>query len=183
MLKGEKVTLRSVERDDLKRLHELSQNVDLMILSGGAWSPWPLASLEKEFDDHVKDEDHSDFLIETDGKIIGTIGLHRWKNRRAGSANLGISILDHEYLGRGYGRDALKTLLDWAFRIQNFRRIGLETMATNERAIRSYRACGFVEEGRLRQAEYSDGNYVDVLAMGILRSEWETLRAASPTAK
>ena len=40
------------------------------------------------------------------------------------------------------------------------------------RAIRAYRACGFVEEGRLRQHVWSDGAYIDLVYMGILREEW-----------
>lgn len=176
MLRGEKVVLRSVEREDLKALHELASNVELVMLGDGNWVPSPLAAYEKDFDEHVKDEDKSDFVIEADGKIIGEIGLHRWKNRRAGVATLGVGIYHPDYVGRGFGRDAISVLLDWAFRIQNFRRISLETMATNERAIRAYRACGFVEEGRLREHEYWNGRYVDVVCMGILRSEWEARR-------
>lgn len=172
MLRGEKVTLRPVERDDLKALHDLERNVELVMYGGSAWYPVPLAAYEKDFDEHVKDEDKSDFVIEVDGKIIGDIGLHREKNRRAGVASLGVGINDPEYVGKGYGRDAINVLLDWAFRIQNYRRIALETMAVNERAIRAYRACGFVEEGRMRQHEYWNGQYVDVVLMGILRDEW-----------
>jgi RimJ/RimL family protein N-acetyltransferase len=43
---------------------------------------------------------------------------------------------------------------------------------TNERAIRVYAACGFVEEGRLREQVWSDGAYIDLIYMGILRDEW-----------
>ena len=35
MLRGERVTLRSIERDDLKRLHELSQNVEGIMQAAG----------------------------------------------------------------------------------------------------------------------------------------------------
>ena len=176
MLRGKKVVLRAIEREDLKRLHELESDVELAMLAGGAWHPEPLAAWEKDFDKHLEDQDKSEFVIEVDGKIIGTTELHRWKNRRAGTASLGISIFDRDYLGKGYGRDALNVLLDWSFRIQNYRRIELETLATNERAVRSYKACGFVEEGCKRQCEYSNGVYVDVLEMGILRAEWEAGR-------
>ncbi|HEX6816838.1 MAG TPA: GNAT family protein [Ktedonobacterales bacterium] len=179
MLRGEKVILRPIEREDLKRLHELERNVDLALLAGSEWHPVPLAAWEKDFDKHLEDEDKSEFVIEADGKVIGDIGLHRWKNRRAGTASLGIAISDPEYLGKGYGRDAISLLLDWSFRIQNYRRIELETLATNERAVRSYRACGFVEEGRKRLCEYVNGEYVDVLVMGILRSEWEAKQHAA----
>ena len=177
MLQGEKVILRPFERDDIKRMHELSANVDLVTLADGAWSPGSLAAWEKEFDKHLEDEDAGEFAIEADGKVIGSIGLHRWRNRRAGTASIGVGIYDPEYVGKGYGRDAVNLLLDWAFRIQNYRRIALTTLATNERAIRAYRACGFVEEGRWRQHTYVNGQYVDDVIMGILRPEWEALQA------
>lgn len=173
MLSGKKVALRAMEREDLKRLHELHANVELVLLGTNSWEPEPLAAWEKEFDKHVEDEDKSDFVIEVDGKVIGHIGLVRWRNRRAGTAELGVGINDPEYVGKGYGRDAINVLLDWAFRIQNYRRVLLHTNATNERAIRAYRACGFIEEGRLREDDYVDGQYVDTLVMGILRAEWE----------
>ncbi len=54
----------------------------------------------------------------------------------------------------------------------------LNPLAINERAIRSYRACGFVEEGRWREHYYHNGAYVDAVSMGLLRSEWEAQRAA-----
>ena len=84
-----------------------------------------------------------------------------------------IGIGDKAYWGRGYGRDALRTLLDYAFRLRNFRRVHLTVNSTNERAMRAYRACGFVEEGRLRQHVWSDGCYIDLVHMGLLRDEWE----------
>lgn len=176
MLRGKKVVLRPIEREDLKRLHDLGQDVELMMLAGGGWEPWSQAAIEKDFDKHLEDQDKSEFAIEVDGKLIGTTELHRWRNRRAGTASIGVSILDRDYLGKGYGRDAIALLLDWAFRIQNYHRIWLETLARNERAIRCYRSLGFVEEGRLRQHEYSNGTYDDVVCMGILRDEWEARR-------
>ena len=176
MLRGKRVVLRATEKDDLKRLHELHANVDLVLLGDGGWRPESLAAWEKDFDKHLEEEDKSDFVIVVDGVVIGEIGLHRHMNRRAGVAHLGVGIYDPEYVGKGYGRDAVTTLLDWSFRILNLRRVALETLATNERAMRAYRACGFVEEGRLREHEYVDGGYVDIVVMGVLRSEWEKSR-------
>jgi len=55
--------------------------------------------------------------------------------------------------------------------------VWLRTNSENERALRCYRACGFVEEGRLRQHEWQNGRYLDTVCMGVLRSEWESSRA------
>jgi RimJ/RimL family protein N-acetyltransferase len=172
MLKGEKVTLRAVERDDLKRLHELNRNVELVVLADDAWRPVPFASYEKGFDKHLDDEDKSWFVIEVDGVVIGEIGLHG-KDRRAGSTEFGIGIYDPDYVGKGHGPDAIRVLLRWAFHSQNWRRVWLETIVPNERAIKAYRAWGFREEGRLREQAFVNGEYVDVVLMGLLRSEWE----------
>jgi RimJ/RimL family protein N-acetyltransferase len=175
MLRGEKVLLRAVEREDLKILHNLERDLELVLLADGTWQPVPLATWEKDFEKHVEDEDRAWFVIEADGKVIGSTGLHH-RERRLGSSAFGISIHDRDYLGKGYGRDAIDVLLNWAFQIQNYRRIWLETWAINERAIRCYRGLGFVEEGRLREQGYYNGNYFDVVLMGMLRSEWAARR-------
>lgn len=176
MLRGEKVTLRAIEREDLKTIHQLERDLELVLLADGSWQPIPLATIEKGFDKDIESEDRSWFIIEVDGKVIGTVGLHH-RDRRVQTAALGIAIYDREYLGRGYGRDAINTLFTWAFQIQNYRRIWLETWATNGRAIRCYQALGFVEEGRLREHAYYNGEYFDVVQMGLMRSEWDARRA------
>ena len=55
----------------------------------------------------------------------------------------------------------------------NLNRVYLRVYAENERAVRCYRACGFREEGRLREHVYFDGHYGDVLEMAVLRREFE----------
>ena len=59
----------------------------------------------------------------------------------------------------------MRLLLDYAFRIRNLRRVWLEVHAANERAIRAYKACGFVEEGRMRGHVWLAGRYVDNVIM------------------
>lgn len=181
MLRGQHVTLRPYEREDVKRQHELMANVDLVLPAYASWEPTSLAAHEKWFEKHAeKEEEQTQFAIEVGGTFVGFINLHPWSvNRRAGTGMFGMAILDPEYVGKGYGRDALNVFLDWAFRIQNFRRISLITWADNQRAVRCYKACGFVEEGRQREAEYVAGNYVDIIEMGLLRREWEALHRES----
>ena len=172
MLKGDKVILRALERDDLKRMHELNRNVELTVLADDYWRPRSFAAFEKSYEKYLEESDKSDFVIEVDGVVIGEIGLHG-KDRRAGATEFGIGIYDPDYVGKGYGPDAIRVLLRWAFHSQNWRRVWLETIAPNERAIKAYRKCGFVEEGRLRQQAFRNGEYADVVLMGLLRSEWE----------
>jgi len=52
-------------------------------------------------------------------------------------------------------------------------RVELETYSFNPRAQRCYQKAGFVREGIRRQALYRDGEFHDIITMGILRSEFE----------
>ncbi|KAB8141822.1 GNAT family N-acetyltransferase [Chloroflexia bacterium SDU3-3] len=175
MLKGKLVSLRPVEKDDLKALHALTRNVELIQYGNGNWEPESLARWEKSFEKHLEDKEPSFLAIEADGQIIGDCGLHH-SHRRDSSTQFGIGIYHPEYVGRGYGREAIALLLDWAFYDQNWRRVYLEALAVNERALKAYRKIGFVEEGRLRQHTFFRGQYVDIVHMGMLRDEWTSLR-------
>lgn len=178
MLKGERVILRGMRRDDLMRLWEFNNDPEVEIVGGGDPPlPQSLERLEAEFDEEAKKggRDGTWFAIEADGHFIGQCGLYGFDKFKgvAHRCDLGITIGDKDYWGKGYGREAIGLLVDYAFTHWNVQRVGLQVLATNERALRAYRACGFTEEGRLRRYAWSNGNYVDTVSMSILREEWQ----------
>jgi RimJ/RimL family protein N-acetyltransferase len=175
MLYGEKVCLRALMREDLALLWAFNNDVEVE-LAGGGDPPIP-QSLERLHADYSADvakggRDGARFAIEADGKFIGQCGLFQFDSA-AQTCSLGITIGDKEYWGKGYGRDAVTVLLDYAFRLRNLHRVYLTVNGNNERARRAYLACGFVEEGRLRAHVWNNGSYDDLIFMGILRSEWQ----------
>jgi RimJ/RimL family protein N-acetyltransferase len=176
MFKGQKVLLRATKREDMERQWVSENDPELFYLDGGRPRPSSLESLYQYFDQNQSREDGVSFAIEADGKYIGHCGLHSY-NTTAHLCELSIEIGDKAYWGQGYGRDAIRLLLTYAFEHMNMHRVWLTTHAENERAMRCYKACGFVEEGRLRQHVYLRGHYVDRVVMGILREEF-----ASPPA-
>jgi diamine N-acetyltransferase len=174
MLKGSNVLLRPLRDDDFDAWYAImAANVEVSLMAVGSWYPYTTEAARNRWQGvlHASPDDRFWFGIDVDGALIGTASL-KDIDRRSQHAWLSIA-LNGARLGQGYGRDALQTLLRWAFTIQNFRRISLETWATNERALRSYRAVGFVEEGRMREVIWVDGRYVDVIQMGVLRREWQ----------
>ncbi len=111
------------------------------------------------------------FVIETlDGVPIGNIGLigidaaHR-------RAELGIAIGEKDHWGRGYGTDAMRVIVRFAFEVLDLRRVELITDADNERGIRAYEKCGFVREGVLRAKRLRYGEPLDMLMMAVLRED------------
>ena len=186
MLRGERVLLRPRQREDLARIYEFTNDPEFKRLIGDwPFEPQSLERLEARFDASLsgQDRDGPRFAIEADGLYIGHALLYDI-NELDGVCWVSIGIGDPAYQGKGYGREALSLLLDYAFRMRNLRRACLHVNASNERAIRSYRALGFVEEGRLRQHAWIGDRYDDLLCMGLLREEWQTqLQRATPPAE
>jgi RimJ/RimL family protein N-acetyltransferase len=172
MLKGQRVLLRAATRDDMAVQWKAENDVEMFFWDGG--TPRPL-SMEQLLHFHDQAQNNVDsnsisFAIETDGKYIGHCGLHGF-DRVARTCELGIEISNRDYWGQGYGREVVRLLLRYAFDHQHVNRVWLNTHSENERAIRCYRACGFVEEGRLRQHLWIAGHYADRVVMGILSDE------------
>lgn len=124
-------------------------------------------------------EDGFEFSMRTlaDGKVIGSCGLF-CINQRNRNAEFGIMIGENTNWGKGYGSDAAKIVLRFAFEELGLNRVFLDVLATNPRAVRSYQKAGFVHECTRRQAIWRDGIYHNAYRMGILRDEWLTSRSS-----
>jgi RimJ/RimL family protein N-acetyltransferase len=106
----------------------------------------------------------------SDDRLIGMVELDvDWSNQ---AAWLGIGIGDADYRGKGYGTEAMRLALNYAFYELNLYRVSLSVFSYNPRAIHVYEKVGFKHEGRLRSAMFRDGQRHDILLMGVLRTEW-----------
>ncbi|MEW5872171.1 MAG: GNAT family protein [Chloroflexota bacterium] len=89
-----------------------------------------------------------------------------------GEACVSIGIGERQYWGSGYGTQAMRLTLRYAFTELNLARVSLGVFDYNARAIRSYQKAGFSIEGRERQRLRRDGCRADLVIMGALRHEW-----------
>jgi len=107
-----------------------------------------------------------------DDKLIGKAMIHRieWSNGN-GSVRLGIGAADDR--GKGYGSQALRMLLRFAFAELNLFRMSAYVPEYNEVALALLKRFGFVEEVRRRQALERDGRRWDLLVFGLLKDEWQ----------
>lgn len=174
MLQGERVVLRQVQRLDLPRLWELLEDFEVAVLSDlGPVLPTSLATYEARFDAEAAEpaRDRAWWVIEIRDELIGQCGLYRIDhfNRRC---ELGISI-GREFWGKGFGQDAVRALVDYAFNHLNMNRVALQVLADDPRAVTAYRKAGFSEEGRLRQQAWVHGDFADELMMAVLREDWQ----------
>jgi RimJ/RimL family protein N-acetyltransferase len=137
------------------------------MISAKKWQEW----LEKDLD--RASIDGYFFAIRTleSDVLIGFIGFFALLLNH-GDAHVAIAIGERGSWNKGYGTDAMRIILHYAFNELNLRRVGLGVFEYNSRAIRSYEKAGFVHEGRMREAIHRDGKRFDFLFMGIFRDEW-----------
>lgn len=105
------------------------------------------------------------------GRCVGHVGLYEI-DHRIRSAEFAIMLGDRAVWGQGLGSDCTRYALRFGFDQLNLNRIHLSVLTTNARAVKMYERLGFAEEGRLRQAQYKDGAYIDVILMALLRADW-----------
>ena len=175
MFTGKKVVLKAYEKHHTKPAHEgFNRYAVQRLLSPTVILPLSYTEEEQFLDGQAAAKAGGksySFAIETlEGQYIGGCGYFDLdvKNRHAA---LGISIVEPEFWGKGYGADALEVLIEFLFNEMNLRKVHLTVFSFNERAIRCYRKLGFVEEGRLREHVFREGRYEDVILMGLFRSD------------
>jgi RimJ/RimL family protein N-acetyltransferase len=170
---GSSIYLRPLEREDAEVLAPYFNDPEITrtILSR------PPISFRAEADFLEKlGQNESDLVlgivIKATDRLIGGTGLHQlhFKNR---SGVFGISIGAHEEWGKGYGLEATRLIVNYAFETLNLNRVSLHVFEYNTRALRVYEKAGFRREGVLRQDNYREGRYWDSILMAILRAEWD----------
>ncbi len=174
ILEGERVRLRPVEEADLSLFMRWFNDPDVRYwLSISDASELTLESEREWYEEMRSDPARVVWCIETrDGRPIGNLGLHAIDEAQ-GRATIGISIGEKEQWSRGYGTEAIRGALRYGFEEMGLRRVDLQVDEDNLRGIRCYEKCGFVREGLLRAHRIRKGQPVNVVAMSILREEFE----------
>lgn len=181
LLKGELVRLSAVDPAELgKAFAKWNQDSELTrYLDARTTLLRSTKSVSDSIEKDVKDPSPAEhpFAIRAlgDNRLLGDIGLYVINDWISRDAFVGLGIGERENWGKGYGTDAMRVALHYAFTELNLRRVTLTVFEYNPRAIRSYEKTGFQHEGRLRGALLRDGKRWDMFYMGILRDDWMKL--------
>jgi RimJ/RimL family protein N-acetyltransferase len=170
---GAKVYLRPLGLDDAALLTSWLNDREV-IRNLRAYRP--LTRLAEEAFLRKLGESESDVVLgivarETD-QLLGGTGLHQIDSRNR-HAQFGIFLGEKTSWGKGYGTEATRLIVRYAFDTLNLNRVWLHVYEDNDRALRVYEKVGFRIEGRLRQDTFRDGRYWDTIVMAVLREEWK----------
>ena len=113
-------------------------------------------------------------LVTEGNRPIGYAKAYR-VDRFSRHAWVGLSLFDELDIGRGYGRRILTQVCDYLRDYVALRKVSLEVLASNRRALSLYTSLGFAEEGRLVSQYFSAGRFEDVLILSRFFDEPDSL--------
>lgn len=174
ILQSNRIRLTAFHSEDVEVITRWYQDAEFMRLfdatpafprTTGKWQKW--------YDELSNAKDDYNFAIRpiADDTLIGWISVDGilWNNR---TGWIGLAIGDPQHRGKGYGYEAMRLLLKFAFHEINLYRVQLSVFSYNPAAIRLYEKLGFVREGVQREFLQRDGQRYDLIFYGLLASEW-----------
>lgn len=161
--------LRPLEREDLRFVHQLSNNASVMRY----WFEEPYETfdeLSSLYDTHVHDQGERRFVVEHEDLRAGLVELVEIDliHRRAEFQIL----IAPDWQGHGFAKQATLMALDYGFKVLNLHKIYLYVDTENDKASRVYARLGFQPEGELVDEFFSNGQYRNVVRMFMLQARY-----------
>ena len=172
MLIGKNISLQLIEKEDLPLLVEWKNSAYTDFYE------YPLSDLRQDvwFKKHIEMGDYLFTITTIDNDTgrfnkIGMIGLSNidYRNR---NAEFGRFVIEEKYRDKGYGKESLKLLLEYAFKHLNLHSVYLDAFI-EKKVLSLYEAVGFKREGLKREHIYKDGKYRDIVCMRVLKGDFK----------
>ena len=169
-----KLYLRKADLKDIDALYEIKNNKPAAAMLGGFSYGYSKLDIENWIVSHNKNQNEIIFLIENMecNEVIGHVGLYNI-DFRIRKAEFAILIAGEKNQGKGYGTICTKFMVDYAFNELNIRKITLSLLSDNIPALSLYKKCGFVQEGLLKNEQFKNGKYHDIVLMALFNEHKE----------
>jgi diamine N-acetyltransferase len=170
---GEAVALGPLHPDHLPLYHRWLNDFALIRTLSRAPAPMTIQQTEAWLSRHSKGEHLVAFTVYdvSTHRPIGNVALIDVDERQR-SAMFAILIGDADNRGRGYGTEATRLMLDYAFTALGLHSVWLVVVEYNVAGRKAYRKAGFREVGRRREAIWMGGRYWDEITMDCLSTEF-----------
>lgn len=167
-----KLELRFPSENDVDELVVLKNNSEASKLLGGITPVYTKEGISKWIEFHNNAENEVLYVISdcNRGVLIGHVGLYNI-DLNAKKAEFGILIADNESYGKGYGSVCLEYMIDYAFVDLKLNKLSLSYLNENKPAEKLYLKYGFEREGVLKQEQYKNNRYYDVVLMAKFNPE------------
>ncbi|WP_242093251.1 GNAT family N-acetyltransferase [Aestuariivivens sediminicola] len=160
-LKGEHIFLRALEPEDLELIFSIENNETFWEISN-TQTPYSRYIIKQYLDQAHKDifevKQLRLVISNYDREAMGLIDIfdYDFKNARAG---VGILIKDEKNRSRGYGKEALKILMNYCFSHLNLHQLYCNVSEDNEASLKLFASLGFRKVGLKRDWNRTEGYF------------------------
>ena len=167
VLQTDRIYLKLIEEKDLEYL--LNLRCDLNICSGIVFTQLNIEKQKKWYKNLGEKE--SFIIVESNSnKYIGTIGFNQL-NRLHQKATWYIR-LDSEFQGKGYGNEASRIFVKYAFHHMNINRLECDCFEENPAAAANIKKLGFKQEGILKEYYFHEGKFKNIILFSMLKNDF-----------
>ena len=169
VITGEKIKLREKKLSDVRNDYRWQSDPELAELDAAPTLIMSFSIYLLDYASVLHQHDHNRFPLaieNLEGKHIGNCTCYDIDEKK-GEAQIGIMLGERDYWSKGYGADAINTLVDHVFHITNLNRLYLKTLDWNKRAQTCFSRCGFLPCGQLKR------NGHNFMLMDLNREQWE----------
>ncbi len=174
VLSGQQLYLSHFNQNDVATLTEWFSQLETTAYVGMTGRSFTQHQEQEWYNEYIKHHPTTQHFaivardIDAPIGVVSLMDIRRPHNR----AELGITIGDQRYWGKGYGREAMRMMCDYGFTFLELHVIYLVYLSFNERGRRSYEAVGFRETGRIPEARIFNGQRYDDVLMTLKRAEF-----------
>lgn len=124
---------------------------------------------------YERDETKLQFTIvfKEKSKAIGRVYISRIDKKLESLDITRIYIGEEDYLGKGYGKEAMVILLRFCFEDLKMERVTLDTFEGNKKASNLYKSLGFIDEGIFRHGTKKKGKFYHLKLKSMLSEEYK----------
>jgi len=167
---SEHIRFRRLKESDWEKLYDTQKDSHGVRCYEGGLEPLKTQAAYKQY---ILDNIESKYkyaIEDKENNYVGTASI-TGINQSAGTFYMTIQIFK-EYRKRGYAKEALKLILDYAFNELRLNKANSETIDINLGSIKLHKSMGFTIEGTRRQNVFTEGEYHDEILFGMTRDEY-----------
>jgi RimJ/RimL family protein N-acetyltransferase len=170
---GKHVKLRAIELEDLRLLHEWSNDPEINYVLGGWHFPSSMQDQTKWFNNQSFSSSSQRFAIEI--QDLGLVGMANitdinWKDR---NAIHGMLLGNKDTRGKGYGVDTIMTIMRYSFEELGLERLDTTIIEYNSPSINVYtKKCGWTIEGIKKNYCFRKNRFWNMLVLGIHKDDY-----------
>ena len=173
IINGKKIILRAMDVEDADLLLDIINDPDTEKMLGGSSYP---VSYDMQCEWIKKQKNNNEIfraiiaLQDNMKEGIGTVILNNI-DLKNGTAEVHIKMSTQSCRGKGYGPDALNTVVDYAFNEMRLNCVYAEVLEYNTISLKLFEKCNFIKEGVLRERVFKNGKFVNIVSFAKINGD------------